>query len=92
MSTFNYSFISLEVLQYVKKIQFLTSARRVPKTCICFCSYKTGKREKRSGFHTTLTRLGSIFENGYQTIELKIQKNVKRESRLYPESPHQFTG
>ena len=34
LSTFNYSFISLEALQDVKKIQFLTSNRRVSKMCV----------------------------------------------------------
>lgn len=34
LSTFNYSFISLEALQDVRKIQFLTSNRRVSKMCV----------------------------------------------------------
>lgn len=45
MSTFSYSFISLEALQDVKKIQFLTSNRPVSKTCVILLLWNRRKGE-----------------------------------------------
>ena len=45
MSTFSYSFISLEALQDVKKIQFQTSNRRVSKMCVILLLWNRRKGE-----------------------------------------------
>ena len=45
LSTFNYSFISLEALQDVRKIQFLTSNRRVSTMCVILLLWNRRKGE-----------------------------------------------